>query len=94
MSAGLKVNLGKIDEIAKKYAENAEIVEKIKDCEMRLSAVTDYYDKYESEVYAKQSAIVEEVSAAVRSVSYNFPDISDDLTKYVDKMSEDDIVKI
>lgn len=93
MSAGLKVNLGKIDEIAKKYAENAEIVEKIKDCEMRLSAVTDYYDKYESEVYVKQSAIVEEVSAAVRSVSYNFPDISDDLTKYVDKMSEDDIVK-
>lgn len=92
MSAGLKVNLGKIDEIAKKYAENAEIVGKIRDCEMRLSGVAEYYEKYESEVYATQCKIVEEVLAAVRSVGYNFPDISDDLAKYVTKMSEDDIV--
>lgn len=92
MSAGIKVNLSEIEEIADKYSSNSDLVDKIHECEMKLIAVKEYYDQYESESYKILGKKTDQVSAEVRSISNNFPDISDDLYKYVNKMKEDNIV--
>lgn len=92
MSAGIKVNLSEIDEIADKYSSDSDIIDKIKMCEIKLFAVKEYYDQYNSDSYKKLSDNTNEVLTEVRAIKINFPDISYDLKKYVNKMKEGNIV--
>lgn len=93
MAKGIAVNLGEIETIADKYSCGSNIMSKIDECNGKLYAVKNYYKYQNAQVYQVQKKNISEVSAAIRSITNNFEDISDDLYKYVKKMKEDSIVK-
>lgn len=93
MAKGLKINLGEIDEIAKRYEPGAEVYSLLDDCNHIFDAVVEYYEENEAQVYEKQKAFIGTLKTSLRAINNNIDEISEGLNKYVEKMKEGDIVE-
>ncbi len=93
MSAGVKVNLEAINNIAKKYEDDSELRDKITEAYWKLEYILSYFNYKEEQVYKKEAELVEDLYDATRAIHNNFNDISYDLYQYVRKMKEGNIVK-
>lgn len=94
MSAGLLINLEKINSFGEDFNECGAIIPAINECNTKLNQVEYHYRYFgDNETFKIQRGKINDIQRALNAISNNVEDLSDGLLKYYNKMSEDEIAK-